>query len=60
VPIANLCSVSKVFEKLILKRILDNQESEGVDLTGKDQHDFKKSSSTSTLTVKNKSLIAFV
>ena len=41
-PIANLCVVSKVFEKVILKRILEIQESSDVDLTGKNQHGFKK------------------
>jgi hypothetical protein len=34
-PIANLCSASKVFEKLILKRIMEIQTTHEVDLTGK-------------------------
>jgi hypothetical protein len=41
-PIANLCSSSKLFEKLILKRILEIELNFGVDLTGKQQHGFKK------------------
>jgi hypothetical protein len=41
-PIANLCSTSKVFEKLILKRILKLQEQSKIDLTGANQHGFKK------------------
>jgi hypothetical protein len=38
-PIANLCSVSKIFEKCILKRILDIQ---GVEITSVNQHGLKK------------------
>ena len=43
-PIANLCSTSKVFEKLILKRILKLQDQCQIDLTGANQHGFKKKS----------------
>ena len=57
-PIANLCSSSKVFEKLILKRILDIQEEAKIDLTGVNQHGFKKNKSTSTLSVELLSMIA--
>ena len=57
-PIANLCSTSKVFEKLILKRIMDIQTTHGEDLTGVNQHGFKKARSTSTLTVQLQSMIA--
>ena len=57
-PIANLCSTSKVFEKLILKRIQEIQTHHGVDLTGTNQHGFKKSRSTSTLSIQLQSLIA--
>ena len=57
-PIANLCSTSKVFEKLILKRILKLQDQCQIDLTGANQHGFKKNHSTSTLTAKIQSLIA--
>ena len=31
-PISNLCSSSKILEKLILKRILDIEEKHGIDL----------------------------
>jgi hypothetical protein len=33
-PVSNLCSASKIFEKLILKRIMNIQEECSVDLTG--------------------------
>jgi hypothetical protein len=46
--IANLCSASKVFEKLILKRLLDIQEENNCDLTGTNQHGFKRNHSTGT------------
>ncbi len=57
-PIANLCAASKVFEKLILKRILDIEKDSNTDITGVNQHGFKKARSTSTLTTKIQSLIA--
>ena len=57
-PIANLCSTSKVFEKLILKRIMEIQKLNNVDITGKQQHGFKKGKSTLTLGLKIQSLIA--
>ena len=41
-PIANLCSASKVFEKLILKQIHYLESTNKLDLTGKQQHGFKK------------------
>ena len=41
-PIANLCSTSKIFEKLILKRILEIQEQNNIDITRLGQHGFKK------------------
>ena len=41
-PISNLCSSSKIFEKLILKRILEIQDEEKVYLTCSAQHGFKK------------------
>ena len=41
-PIATLCSTSKIFERLILNRILELEFSNKVDLTGKQQHGFKK------------------
>ena len=47
-PIANLCSASKVFEKLILKQIHYLEATNKLDLTGKQQHGFKKKKSTAT------------
>jgi hypothetical protein len=47
-PIANLCSTSKIFEKLIQKRILQVQDANNVDFTGTNQHGFKCKHSTST------------
>ena len=47
-PIANLCSGSKVFEKLILKQIHYLEQTNKLDLTGKRQHGFKKNKSTAT------------
>ena len=41
-PIANLCSASKIFEKLILKQIHYLESTNKLDLTGKQQHGFKK------------------
>ena len=46
---------SKIFEKLILKRINEIQDQEQVDLTGKQQHGLKKS--TAMLGLKLQSLI---
>ena len=37
-PVANLCSSSKIFERLILNRINEIESEEEVDLTGIDQH----------------------
>ena len=40
--IANLCSSSKIFEKLILKQIQKLETLNEIDITGKNQHGFKK------------------
>ena len=45
-PIANQCSTSKFFEKLILKQIHYLKSTNKLDFTGKQQHGFKKSKST--------------
>jgi hypothetical protein len=50
-PIENLCSISKLFEKLILKRILEIQKQNNVDITGQSQHGFKKGRGTATLSL---------
>ena len=57
-PISNLCSTSKVFEKLILKRILSIQESSKVDFTGIQQHGFKHAKSTASAGLIIQSLIS--
>ena len=57
-PIANLCSTSKLFERLILKQIQKIELHSNVDLSGKQQHGFKKCKSTSTLGLQIQSLIA--
>ena len=57
-PISNLCSASKVFEKLILKRLEQIGEENDIDLTGKEQHGFKKSRSTITAGLTLQTLIA--
>ena len=45
-PISNLCAGSKMFEKLILTRILEIEEQAGISLTGDNQHGFKTVSYT--------------
>ncbi len=46
--ISNLCLVSKVFEKLIQKWLEQIAEENNVDITGEQQHGFKKNRSTIT------------
>ena len=50
-PISNLCSITKIFERLILERIGAIEKLEGVDLTGQSQHGFKKNRSTETAAI---------
>jgi hypothetical protein len=57
-PIANLCSASKIFEKLILRRIMKIQSDNNCDLTGVNQHGFKQKRSTSTLATEIQSIIS--
>ena len=57
-PIANPCSTSKLFEKLILKWLQNIEKVHGIDITGKEQHGFKRNKSTSTLSLLLQSLIA--
>ena len=40
--------MSKIFEKLIMQRILEIKDIHNVDLTGTKQHGFKRKRSTST------------
>ena len=57
-PVANLCSTSKIFERLILNRINQLEILNSVDLTGKEQHGFKKGRGTSSAGLQLQSLIA--
>ena len=57
-PVANLCCVSKIFEKLILKRIQDLESISGISVGGNQQHGFAKSKSTVTAGLILQSLIA--
>ena len=47
-PIANLCSTSKIFEKLILHIILQIEKDNKTDITGISQHGFKRKHSTNS------------
>jgi hypothetical protein len=57
-PISNLCSITKVFEKLILLRLEEIEKENGIDLTGYEQHGFKKKRSTITAGLTIQSIIA--
>jgi hypothetical protein len=57
-PISNLCSISKTLEKLILKQINYLETTNTLDLTGKQQHGFKKNKSTATAGLLLQSIIA--
>ena len=57
-PISNLCSTSKVFEKLIQQRLQEIAKENDLDLTGIEQHGFKKERSTITAALTLQSLIA--
>ena len=57
-PIANLCSTAKFIEKLILKQIQYLESTNKLDLTGKNQHGFKRNKSTATAGALLKSIIA--
>ena len=47
-----------MFQKLILKRIFNIEKSQGIDITGKEQHGFKRNKSTTTLSLQIQSLIS--
>jgi hypothetical protein len=57
-PISNLCSITKVFERLILLRLEEIEKENGIDLTGYKQHGFKKKRSTVTAGLTLQSIIA--
>jgi len=47
-PISNLCSMAKIFERMILLRLIELETENGLDLTGSEQYGFKAKSSTNT------------
>ena len=57
-PIANLCSITKVFEQLIINRIKEIEKINLVDLTGNSQHGFKQKRSTATAGLTIQSLLS--
>jgi hypothetical protein len=57
-PISNICAVSKVFEKLILKRLEKIKKENNLDLTGEQQHVFKKNRRTITAGLTLQSIIS--
>jgi hypothetical protein len=57
-PISNLCSASKIFERMMLNRLTDIESTNNVDLTGESQHGFKKGRSTVTALKEIQSQIA--
>ena len=57
-PIANLCSTSKIFEKLILMRLSQLESIKNLSFTGKSQYSFKKNHSTATIGLILQSLIS--
>ena len=57
-PVANLCSVTKIFERLILNKIRKLEALNGVEVGGKNQHGFTKNKSTLTAGLQLQSLIA--
>jgi hypothetical protein len=59
-PISNLCSLSKVYERLILMRVEEICEIEGVGITGDSQYGFKKNCGTETACLEIQSKIAAI
>ena len=57
-PVANLCCTSKIFERLILNRIAQIESLNNVDITGNQQHGFKKGRGTATAGLLLQSMIA--
>ena len=57
-PISNLCSASKIFERMMLNRLIDIEDTQNVDLTNIMQHGFKKGRSTITALKEIQSRIA--
>ena len=57
-PVANLCSTSKIFERMILNRISEIESLNNVDITGNQQHGFKKGRGTASTGLLLQSLIS--
>ena len=57
-PIANLCSMTKVYEQLIIDRLREIEITQKCDLTGKPQHGFKQKRSTATAGLTLQSILA--
>lgn len=57
-PISNLCASSKIFEKLILKRLSEVEDELGTDLSGTTQHGFKRNRSTTSAALQLQNQIA--
>ena len=57
-PVANLCTISKIFEKLILQRLHQIEIDNLIDLTNKSQHGFKKNRSTNSASLMLQSVLA--
>jgi hypothetical protein len=57
-PISNLCALSKVFEKLVLRRLWEVSNEAGVDLTGDTQHGFKPNRSIISTALTIRSMIS--
>ena len=57
-PVAGFCSGSKIFERLILKRIAALELLHDVELVGSQQHGFRKGKSTATAGLALQSIIS--
>jgi hypothetical protein len=57
-PISNLCTLSKVFEKLVLKRLWSIAQKHVVNLTSETQHGFKPNKSLVTAALSIQSIIS--
>lgn len=57
-PISNLCSMSKVFERLLLQRMNGLELLRGDSLSGNSQHGFKKDRSTVTAMIELQAKVA--
>ena len=57
-PIANLCSMTKVYEQLIINRLREIEQESGIDITGNPQHGFKPKRSTGTASLTLQSVLS--